>query len=219
MKKWKLTANIRIKYGRTLTQIEAVLSFNNIKKGDLGGWIESEKSLADDAWIYQNAEAFKDSKIWGGEIWCGEIWGGEIWGGEIWGGEIWGGEIRGGVIRGGEIRGGVIRGGEIWGGEIRGGVIWCGEIRGGEIRGGVIWGGVIRVSPIFISGLRWEITITASYLRIGCQQHEHDSWSKFERTDIMPMANEAWDWWKLHKDMLMALCAEQTEANAAYLDS
>ena len=194
MKKWKLTANIRIKYGRTLTQIEAVLSFNNIKKGDLGGWIESEKSLADDAWIYQNAEAFKDSKIWGGEIWGGEIRGGVIWGG-------------------------VIRGGEIWGGEIRGGVIWCGEIRGGEIWGGVIWGGVIRVSPIFISGLRWEITITASYLRIGCQQHEHDSWSKFERTDIMPMANEAWDWWKLHKDMLMALCAEQTEANAAYLDS
>jgi len=153
MKKFELTTNTKIKYGRTFIQIKASISFETIfgkvKKGDLGGWVEKEQSLGDDCWIWPNAEAFSDAVIRGGVIWGGEIRGGEIWGGVIRGGEIWGGVIRGGVIWGGVIWGGVIRGGVIWGGEIRGGEIWGGEIRGGEIRGGEIWGGEIRGGEIW----------------------------------------------------------------------
>ena len=98
MKKFELTTNTKIKYGRTFIQIKASISFETIfgkvKKGDLGGWVEKEQSLGDDCWIWPNAEAFSDAVIRGGVI-----WGGEIRGGEIWGGEIRGGEIRGGVIK------------------------------------------------------------------------------------------------------------------------
>ena len=108
----KLTSVSKVKYGRTLFQLEIAIECKWGKVGDKAGWVEDEKSLKDSffenmGWISPEAE---------------------IWGGVIRGGEIWGGEIRGGVIWGGVIRGGVIRGGVIWGGEIRGGVIWGGEI-------------------------------------------------------------------------------------------
>ncbi len=110
MKKFKLTSNTVVNYGRKFTQIESVCDFNDVTRGDLGGWVEDESSLKNDAWVYKDVFVFA---------------GAEIRGGEIRGGVILGGVIRGGVILGGVIRGGVIRGGEIRGGEIRGG-----EIRG-----------------------------------------------------------------------------------------
>ena len=190
MKKFELTANTRIKYGRTLIQIKAAFSFGFVEKGQLGGWVEKESSLGDDVWIYPEAEVFQDAVIKGGVI---------------KGGEIWGGEIRGGEIRGGVIRGGVIRGGEIRGGEIRGGVIWGGEIRGG----------VIKITPIFLAGLRWDITVTSEHMTIGCQHFTHKEWEGFTRVEITPMASKAWDWWKENKAMLFNFCKKQVADYAA----
>lgn len=52
--KYKLTDNKKEFYGRTLFQIEATASFGSVDKGELGGWIESEKNLSQegDAWVY-----------------------------------------------------------------------------------------------------------------------------------------------------------------------
>jgi len=159
MKKFSVTSNTITKYGRSLYQIKANFDFDEVKKGDLGGWIESEKSLGDDVWIYSDAYVFKEAIIHGGEIRGGMILGGEIHGGKVWsgdirggvirgglinGGDVWGGEIRGGTILGGLIHGGLIHGGLILGGEIFSGAILDGEIRGGEIRGGTILDGEIR---------------------------------------------------------------------------
>ena len=40
--------------GRTLHRIHALKSFGNVKKGDLGGWVESEENLSQEGecWIY-----------------------------------------------------------------------------------------------------------------------------------------------------------------------
>ena len=94
MKKFELTTNTKVKFGKTLTQIKAAFSFKDVEKGDLGGWVETESSLGDDVWIYEEAEVFAQAKIHGGVIWDGEIWDGVILGGVIRGGEIYGGEIR-----------------------------------------------------------------------------------------------------------------------------
>jgi len=114
MKKFELTNKTIVKYGRTFYRIRALIDiqfdWGAVKKGDMGGYIESEKVLSQEgnAWVFENGLATDDCVIRGGEIRGGVIWGGEIWGGVICGGEIWGGVIRGGVIRGGEIWGGVI---------------------------------------------------------------------------------------------------------------
>lgn len=45
MKKYELTTETMEFYGRTLTRIRALINIDrfNVKAGDLGGWIESEK--------------------------------------------------------------------------------------------------------------------------------------------------------------------------------
>ena len=44
MKKYELTSETKVINGVKLHRIKALESFGNIKEGDLGGWIESEKN-------------------------------------------------------------------------------------------------------------------------------------------------------------------------------
>ena len=57
MKKYELTSETKVIDGVELRRIKALNSFGNIKKGELGGWIESEKNLSQygDAWVGVNA--------------------------------------------------------------------------------------------------------------------------------------------------------------------
>lgn len=43
MKKYELTSETKVVFGKTLYRIRALLSFGNVEPGTLGGWIESEK--------------------------------------------------------------------------------------------------------------------------------------------------------------------------------
>lgn len=51
----------------TLHQIVALRNFGNVVKGDVGGWIESEKNLshAGNAWVYRNAKVFGNARVYG----------------------------------------------------------------------------------------------------------------------------------------------------------
>lgn len=42
MKKYELTTESKEYYGRKLFRIKALVSFGNVKEGELGGWIEKE---------------------------------------------------------------------------------------------------------------------------------------------------------------------------------
>lgn len=46
MKKYKLTDETKWLYGRTLHRIVALRDFGNVRKGDIGGWIEKEDNLS-----------------------------------------------------------------------------------------------------------------------------------------------------------------------------
>ena len=64
-KKYKLTHHTKKVYGgHTLHRIKALKSFGDVKKGDLGGWIEDYDNLSqsDTAWVYDNA------MLWGGAM-------------------------------------------------------------------------------------------------------------------------------------------------------
>ncbi|WP_324019123.1 hypothetical protein [Aeromonas hydrophila] len=73
MKKYKLTnehKTITRWLGREeieskLYRIEALIDFNDIKKGDLGGWVESELNLSQDGlcWIYDENSTVSDKAI------------------------------------------------------------------------------------------------------------------------------------------------------------
>src|SRR3990167_6793001 len=54
--------------GKKLFQIKAITSFGSVIKGELGGYIELEKNLAQvsgDAWVFGNAWVFGDAWVSG----------------------------------------------------------------------------------------------------------------------------------------------------------
>lgn len=57
-KKFELTTDNKIHFGRKLFRIKALVSFGNVKAGDLGGYVESEKNLSQsgNAWVCGNAD-------------------------------------------------------------------------------------------------------------------------------------------------------------------
>ena len=65
MKKYELTSETKVINGVVLHRIKALKSFGNIKKGELGGWIESEKNLSQDgdAWVCDNATVYGNAKV------------------------------------------------------------------------------------------------------------------------------------------------------------
>lgn len=64
-KKYKLTDETINLNGVTLYRIEALKYFGEIKKGDKGGFIESENNLAHegDAWVSDNAHVYGDAYV------------------------------------------------------------------------------------------------------------------------------------------------------------
>ena len=66
MKKYELTSETKVIDGVELHRIKALASFGNIKKGELGGWIESEINLSQDgnAWIGENAMVFGNAWVY-----------------------------------------------------------------------------------------------------------------------------------------------------------
>ena len=66
-KKYKLTEE-SIKFnGKTLYRIESLIDFGTIKKGDRGGFIESERNLSHEghAWVSDNAKVFGNAIVYG----------------------------------------------------------------------------------------------------------------------------------------------------------
>ena len=69
-KKYKLTKKFKLYYGIKLFQIEALISFSSIDKGEKGGWIEKEKNLDQDgdAWVSGNAWVYGNARV-SGDAW------------------------------------------------------------------------------------------------------------------------------------------------------
>lgn len=70
MKKYEITSESKVIdtimiSKKTVYRIKALKDFSDVKKGDLGGWIESERNLSHDGdcWIYDNAACFDSASI------------------------------------------------------------------------------------------------------------------------------------------------------------
>ena len=67
MKKYELTSETKVINDVELHRIKALDSFGNIKEGELGGWIESEKNLSQsgNAWVYDNSVVCDNARVCG----------------------------------------------------------------------------------------------------------------------------------------------------------
>ena len=64
-KKYELTEETIVERRLVLHRIKALKSFDNVRKGDLGGWIESENNLSQDGdcWVYGEAKVYGNSLV------------------------------------------------------------------------------------------------------------------------------------------------------------
>lgn len=65
-KKYRLLVDETITVsGRTLYRIEALRDFADVKKGDKGGYVESEDNLShkDNCWVYDDARVFGKDRV------------------------------------------------------------------------------------------------------------------------------------------------------------
>ena len=67
MKKYRLTEETTKVGNRTLYRIQALRDFGNVTKGDIGGYIESEKNLSQDgnAWVSGDARVYGNACVYG----------------------------------------------------------------------------------------------------------------------------------------------------------
>ena len=75
-KKFELTTDTKMFLGRKLFRIKALISFGNVKSGDLGGYVEKESNLSHDnnAWISDNARVCDDARVYGDAQVSGDAW-------------------------------------------------------------------------------------------------------------------------------------------------
>ena len=65
MKKFELTSEFVTFLGKKLFRIKALVSFGDVKEGELGGLVEKEENLdqSGDAWVYGNARVCGDAQV------------------------------------------------------------------------------------------------------------------------------------------------------------
>ena len=58
MRKFELTTDTKMRFGKKLFRIKALIDFGNVKEGEKGGYIEKEENLSQsgDAWVSGNAD-------------------------------------------------------------------------------------------------------------------------------------------------------------------
>ena len=67
MKKFELTTDTKMRFGKKLFRIKALISFGNVRAGDMGGYIEKEGNLSQsgNAWVYGDAEVYGNAGVFG----------------------------------------------------------------------------------------------------------------------------------------------------------
>ena len=75
-KKYELTKESKQVGDVTLYRIKALKDFADVKKGDLGGWIEKESNLSqeDSCWIYDEARVSGDAMVYENAKVSGKAW-------------------------------------------------------------------------------------------------------------------------------------------------
>ena len=75
MKKFELTTEFITNFlGIKLFRIKALVKFGDVKKGELGGFVEKEENLEHygNAWVYGDAQVYGDAKVSGDAIVSGD---------------------------------------------------------------------------------------------------------------------------------------------------
>ena len=199
MKHFKLRTDLTAEFfGRTLFRIEATRDIEKfgVKKGDLGGYVESEENLSGDAWVSGNAQVYGDARVYGDAWVSGNAW--------VYGNAQVSGNAR--VYGIAQVYGDAQVYGNAW-------VYGIARVSGNAWVSGnaQVYGDQIEKENDLINITSnigsYNITITPKHIKIGCQYHSKTAWFNFTDDEIVKMDGEkAVNWWKTWKPILQAIC-------------
>jgi len=191
-KKYEFTNETLEWRGRTLHRIRALRNFSNVKAGDLGGWVESERNLSHEGncWLYSEAKAYYNSRI--SDDACVFSYA----------------ELSGNASAHDNAR---LSGRANASGNAR---LFDNARASGRARlsGNAsahdrarLGGDMYATRDImYFSGLRWAVTISDNHIKIGCKVYTIDEWAKFSDKEIAAMSRGALRFWKRWKPVIMA---------------
>lgn len=179
-KHFKLREDLTIEVlGKTLYRIEATKDIEkyNIKKGELGGFVEKETNLSDNAWVYDNTQVYGNALVSGDALVYGDarVYGNARVYGDAWvSGDAW-------------VYGDALVSGNAW-------------VSGDQIEKA---SDVYNIT----SNSQYNITITPNFIKIGCEFHKKVDWWNFTDREIIEMyGKDALRWWKVWKPILKSIC-------------
>ena len=79
------------------------------------------------------------------------------------------------------------------------------NLRGVNLEGANLAEATLPTKFIRIDGMKWDVTISYGYIRIGCQYHYVDVWNEFTDDEIAEMARGALEFWKENKQMIITV--------------
>jgi serine acetyltransferase len=226
MKKFKLTKETKEVYGITLYRIKSLRTFSDVKKGDLGGFVETESNLShrNDAWIYDDAQVYNNAhvscnaRVSGNACICDNAWvsGDAV----VCDNALVAGRARvhlnAKVYDNASIYGNasVYGNSKVFGNacvydsvRIYGNALVSGNARvysNAKVAGEA----VVTRNVLSIDFDTYDITVTDNHIKIGCQQHTKQQWWSFTDEEISAMDSDsakALKWWKKWKPILMAI--------------
>ena len=206
MKKYELTNETKIVDGVTLYRIKALRDFGNVKKGDLGGFVEKEDNLSHDGncWIYNNAcqygnsrrtdnaksfhnvKSFGNSQQSGNSEQSGNSW---QYGNSKQYGNSW---QYGDSQQYGNSR----QYGNSW----QSGDSW--QYGNSRQSGDSV---SKKYNDINLINLSYNITISDNYIMIGCKAFDFKTWYNFSDEEIKEMDENALDFWKKYKSIIFEI--------------
>jgi carbonic anhydrase/acetyltransferase-like protein (isoleucine patch superfamily) len=226
MKKFKLTKETKEVYGITLYRIKSLRTFSDVKKGDLGGFVEKESNLSHehDAWIYDDAQVYDDAyvscnaRISNNACICGNAWvsGNAV----VCDNALVAGNARVHLYAQVFDNASVYGNASIYGNSkvfgnayvydrarIYGNALVSGNA--GVCSSAKVVGEAVATSNVLsIDFDTYDITVTDHHIKIGCQQHTKQQWWSFTDEEISAMdsdSTKALKWWKKWKPILMAI--------------
>jgi uncharacterized protein YjbI with pentapeptide repeats len=153
----------------------------------------------------------RGANLYGANLYGADLYGADLYGANLRGADLRGADLRGANLRGANLRGANLRGADLYGADLRGADLRGANLRGADLRGANLrganlYGDKLTKTPLFLYNLTWDVTITTTFLRIGCQVHLISDWASFSDDRISEMSSAALEFWRKYKSAIMALC-------------
>ena len=160
----------------------------------------------------------RSADLCGANLRSADLYGANLRSADLCGANLYGADLCGANLYGADLCGADLCGANLCGANLYGANLYGADLCGADLCGANLCGEKIAIAPVLLQGLNdlWQITISESYMQIGCQRHTPDEWAKFDNDDISNMHPCALEFWTNWKKPLLDICKKHKKQSLQY---